>query len=298
MPTLRHLSVLASVLFLFSCNRSADSNLATDTDHAHMVDSAVTDKRADDRDLVYSVPDSITSAAYVPDTTNLSPEPDQPVKILIEGLFHKEEVWQGAEKKQWIGLLYRNGSYEIRPTTLQVKTVYDPVRDAQQANATDKKLISGRQVIGGDTSTLLFITGLAGIKPGAVDTAAYDSAVLKPGQKLPIRFKSKQFMLTAFGDSTRTDSTSSTYAYTSYGWRISGTKNGKKLEQVLAQDDTIDNSVYVLHWAGDLDHDGIPDLVADLSNQYNRMKFALYLSSKAEKGKLYKQVAVFESNRN
>ncbi|MFT2011533.1 hypothetical protein ACMA1I_22875 [Pontibacter sp. 13R65] len=293
MPTLRSFTVLLFLLPLLSCNKATD-NVATDTDHAHMVDTAQA-RTSEDYDFVYSIPDSVTATEFAVDTTNLSPEPDTPIKILVEGLFHKEEVWAGAESKDWIGLVFANGKYEIRNTSLQIEAAYDPVRDAEAVNEEGRKVISGRQVIGKDSSTLLFINGLDDIKPGTVDTAAYDSAVLKPGQQLPLRFKGKQFTLTAFGDSTLSDSTN--YSYKQYGWKIAGIKNGKKLEQVLSQDEMLDNSIYVLHWAGDLDRDGIPDLIADLSNQYNLMRFALFLSSKAEKGKLYKRVAVFESNR-
>ncbi|WP_187261455.1 hypothetical protein [Pontibacter beigongshangensis] len=297
MLPLRHFSVLLSLLLLNSCNRSADTIPATDTDHAHMVGTAQAAPASEDQDQVYSIPDSVAASAFAIDTTGLSPEPDQPIKILIEGLFHKEEVWAGAENKTWIGLIYANGRYETRSTTLQVETAYDPVRDAETVNAAGRKVISGRQVTGHDTTTLLFITGLSGVQTGTVDTAAFDTSVLKPGRELPLRYKGKTYTLAAFGDSTLTDSATHTYAYGQYGWKIRGTKNGKKIEQLIAQDDVLDNSIYVLHWAGDLDRDGIPDLITDLSNHHNLMKYALFLSSRAGKGELYKRVAVFESNR-
>ncbi len=63
----------------------------------------------------------------------------------------------------------------------------------------------------------------------------------------------------------------------------------------MAENEQFDDSIYVLLWAGDIDRDGIPDLLIDTSNHYNISTIALFLSSKADKGKLYKKVAIFET---
>ncbi|MCC9135992.1 hypothetical protein ACFSKU_16095 [Pontibacter silvestris] len=292
MHQLRHL-ILFLLISLAGCHSKPDAPQAPLTDHSHMIDtSAVANEEADTSGL-YSIQDTTAVAEFVVDTTNLTPEPNNPIKILLEGLYHKEEVWKGAEDKQWFGLFDKNGSYELRPTSLKVEPAFDPAVDATRVTEEGSKLISGRQVVGADTSTMVFITGLTNIEPGTVDTAAFDKNVIPINKEAVLSFKGKEYRIEAFGDSTLLET--GDYSYKNYGWRISGPKKGRLLKQVLSKDEEFQQSTYILYWAGDIDRDGIPDLIAELSNHYNTTRTALFLSSKAEKGKLYKKVAVFDT---
>ena len=64
------------------------------------------------------------------------------------------------------------------------------------------------------------------------------------------------------------------------------------------EDQRFKDSIYVMLWAGDLDRDGVPDLLLDLSNHYNISRYALYLSSMAGRDKLYKKAAEFKAEGN
>ncbi|WP_114782299.1 hypothetical protein [Botryobacter ruber] len=295
MPNLRLLCLFLLLLcYLPGCNTAPDTPEQPVTDHellTETMDSAAEEKEAATENII---PDSVALQSYAVDTTGLTPEPAAKIKILLEGVFHKEEIWQGAEKKQWLGLFDMQGSYELRPTTLDVKPAFDPVADARTAAATGQKVISGREVTGHEPNVMLFITGLPGYKAATIDTAAFAKNIIRPGEEIVLSFKNRQYHIQAFGDSMQVDS--SAYAYSNYGWKVSGTRKGKRLEQVLAQDEQLAGSVYVLHWAGDIDRDGIPDLIAELSAQPNRSRTALFLSSEADRGKLYKKVAAFESS--
>ncbi len=220
------------------------------------------------------------------DTSDLTPEPKTAVKLLMEGTFHKNEVWRGAEGKNWLGLFKDDKGYVLRPTTLRVTTVQDPVLDNQG-------VFSGREVTATEKDALFFITGMKPSAAGSIDTASFTRTTLAAGKQLTYTFKGKEYHIKAQGDSVQ--ASTGEYRYSRYGWVASGTKNGRKVEQLVAEDSSFDDSIYLLLWAGDLDRDGIPDLLLDLSNHYNVSRYVLLLSSHAEKGKLYKKVAVFEA---
>lgn len=279
---MRKLLLLALLPFL-GCKHTPEAPVNTDpTDHA--VTEEVEEEPAHNKDTTY--------ITYVIDTTDLSQEPETSLKLLLEGAFHKKEVWRGAEKKEWLGLFREDKHYVLQKTTLQIIPTFDPVADAKKQEE-GKRVISGREVVGEKPNTLFFINGLHKIKEGPIDTAEYNRVVIPAGKALQYTFKGKEYTIQAYGDSTKLPSNE--YSYQNYGWKVSGKKNGKKIEQTLSEDEFFEDSIYVLLWAGDLDRDGIPDLLLDLSNHFNVSRIALFLSSKAEKGNLYKKVAEFET---
>jgi hypothetical protein len=279
MPHPRLLPIFG-LLLLFSCNQNTETSPEALTDHMMLVEAV---DSAGEKEIADSA--SVPEAALVLDTTNLSPEPDTPLKLLLEGTFHKHEVWAGAEKKTWLGLFKEDGKYVLRPTTIQVNIVEDPVADSAGT-------LSGREVAA-DSNAVFLLTGLQPNKTGEVDTAVFNRAILPANKELTYTLKGREYRISSYGDSTQ--AATGEYAYQNYGWKVSGTKNGKVIEQKLAEDDHLTESIYVLLWAGDLDHDGIPDLLIDTSNHYNVSSYTLFLSSKADRGKLYKKVAVFET---
>ena len=285
---MRHLLFPLFLLCLAGCNSSTDKVTADKTDHTHLLDSATT-TAVETSDTTVS-PTEEELRHFAVDTTGLTPEPQAPVKILIEGRFHKQEVWQGAESKQWMGLVYQDSTFQLRPTHIRVLPFFDPVLDKRNA-----RVMSGREVKdAASDNALLFITGMAKLKPGPVDTASFSNAVVLPNTSLHLKFKGSTYTLEAIGDSIQ-DESSESYSLQNYSWKISGVKNGKKMSQELAHAQDFESAIYVLLWAGDLDRDGIPDLLADLSNHYNASEITLFLSSQADKGKLYKKVATFKS---
>lgn len=279
-------AILFLALSMAACNNSPDQSQADITDHTHLLET--------DTSLV-EAPDSATQPTddelqhYAPDTTDLSPEPNTAAKIMIEGRFHKHEVWQGAEQKSWMALVQEDSVFRLLPSHLQVSPFFDPVYDK------GRQVRSGREVRGELPNTLLFMTGIAKLQPTEVDTVSYPSQVILPNTAIDLRFKGKTYTLAASGDSIQQEGSES-YSVQNYKWTVTGSKNGRRISQELAADENFESAIYSLLWVGDLDRDGIPDLVADLSNHYNSSKITLFLSSTAEKGKLYRKVADFKTD--
>ncbi|RIJ41870.1 hypothetical protein [Pontibacter oryzae] len=277
---MRKIIYLFTLLSLFSCGpqtQQEPASLQHTTDH-EVLEQDTSIQQANSLEGVFSP---------TLDTLALSPAPATLWKLLMEGTYHKKEVFKGAERLEWFGLYFKDGNYTLEPTKVTVNVVKDPVAEKI------KGVLSGRQVISSLPDAAFLVAALKGIKAGTVDTARYSRTTMPANQQLNILFRNKEYTISAYADSTAADI--KTYTYTRYGWRIRGKRNGRMLTQTLAEDVDFEDSIYVLLWAGDLDRDGIPDLLIDLSNHYNVSRYTLFLSSLAEPGKLYKKAAVFET---
>ncbi|MBD1395919.1 hypothetical protein H9Q13_01975 [Pontibacter sp. JH31] len=273
------------MLTLVACNSKPNKAIENKTDHTQITD---TDAQSAENTDTITQPAEDELQHFAIDTTDLAPEPKTAVKLLTEGRFHKREVWQGVEKKQWLGLVFEDSTFRLRPVRIQVQPFFDPVNDK------GKQVMSGREVSSEFPNTLLLIAGIDQLKAGPVDTVGYPDQAILPNTAINLKYKGKTYTLEARGDSIK-DESSASYSIRNYSWKISGTKQGRKISQVLATDEDFESAIYVLLWAGDLDHDGIPDLLTDLSSHYNTSQVTLFLSSKADKGKLYKKVASFKT---
>ncbi|MCP2045179.1 hypothetical protein [Pontibacter sp. HSC-36F09] len=278
-------AILFLALSMVACNSSPDQSQADKTDHAHLVETDTSLAEAPDS---AKLPHDEELQHYIPDTADLSPEPNTAAKIMIEGRFHKHEVWQGAEQKSWMALVQQDSIFRLQPSHLQVTTFFDPVYDK------GRQVQSGREVRGEHQNTLFFVTGIAKLQESEIDTVGYSNQVILPNTAIDLRYKGETYTLSASGDSIQQEGSES-YSVQNYKWTVSGTKNGRRISQELASDENFESAIYVLLWVGDLDRDGIPDLLADLSNHFNATKVTLFLSSLADKGKLYKQVADFKT---
>lgn len=271
---------LLPLILLYSCNSQSHQDIASEQPH--------TDHEVLFEDTVSGKSDSL-EIAFSPtlDTLALSPAPATPWKLLMEGSYHKKEVFKGAGQLEWFGLYFKDGNYFLAPTKVNVKIVKDPVAEKV------KGVLSGRQVSSSMPGAAFLVSTRKGITEGIVDTATFTRTTLPASRQLTVAFGDKAYTISAYADSTTADN--KTYTYRTYGWRVQGKRKGRMLTQILSEDTNFEDSIYVLLWAGDLDRDGIPDLLIDLSNHYNISRYTLFLSSLAERGKLYKKAAVFET---
>jgi hypothetical protein len=72
---------------------------------------------------------------------------------------------------------------------------------------------------------------------------------------------------------------------------VEGNKNNQSIKQTLADIPFFDDKMVTFYWIGDLDQDGLPDFLVDLSHKYSYSMPTLFLSSKAENGELVKMIA-------
>ncbi len=71
---------------------------------------------------------------------------------------------------------------------------------------------------------------------------------------------------------------------------MEGERNGEFISQRIVSIDYFDDAMVEFHWVADLDMDGVPDFLIDLSHKYSYSLPTLYLSSNAGFGELVKDV--------
>lgn len=194
---------------------------------------------------------------------------------------------------EWFGI-YKMGTsddYELKKVQPILKPCHDPIFDSEEDS------LSGREVtIKEKTETpLLLLSGLA-LSEGKLETSFINNPrCLYPGDYIRFNMNNKEYALMATG----------TIEFDTAGRRlIPYIKNYKVLlvesmyHQPVVQEIISIDQLYAseevqpaVFFAGDIDRDGKPDLLYDLSTHYNVSNVTLFLSSKAAMGKLVKQVA-------
>ena len=80
------------------------------------------------------------------------------------------------------------------------------------------------------------------------------------------------------------------HAISNYEIVMEGERNGEFIEQRLVFIEFFDDAFVNFHWIADVDMDGIPDFLIDLSHKYSYSLPTLFLSSNAGIGELVKDV--------
>jgi hypothetical protein len=130
-----------------------------------------------------------------------------------------------------------------------------------------------------DGEALLLLAG-DGLEPGRIDTAWEQPRFLYPGETVPFQLGDQWFLLAA------------------YGRAVPGAHDTfvEEYRLVLSHESTKDTIAAFqrfgleghpeVRWAGDLDRDGRPDLLADLRTDYAGSRLVLFLSGGAGPGHL------------
>ena len=171
-----------------------------------------------------------------------------------------------ASSRPWIALVRGAKGSRLESVTVRAIPGQDP------CTGPDTTLALDRAVNG---EVLLLLAG-EGLKAGPVETAWVQGRFLYPGERVPLRLGDQWFSLTA------------------YGRALPGAHDTfvEEYRLVLSQDTIAAFKRFGLEgrpevrWAGDLDRDGKPDLVADLTTHYAGNRLVLFLSRGAEPGHL------------
>lgn len=210
----------------------------------------------------------------------VTPAAGQNVSLIETGTFHGDEV-SAKNGETWLGLYDLNGNYLLTPSVLTVETVFDPVVD------------SGDQATGasisvpGPADPLFLVRGKGFELERPVSAVVELTGKLNSAAGVTFRLGSGKYRLFVESESVGTDNfvSGKSTLYLSDG----------KVKQVLYQTDECDSCRWDLNWAGDIDSDGKPDLYLFVTHHYNVSIQKLFLSSRAENGKLVHEVAEFKT---
>ncbi len=223
-----------------------------------------------------------------PDTVVIPSEEAADVKasILTTGFFHGDEVEDDAAARQWWGLfLARDGSFYLNKTAIKQKHVYDAVLDEDENQAGSGWEISTP----GPDSCLLLFSGIRGLSAGRLDAAqGVHPQYLYPGEQWPFKLSGKSYSLKGEG-AVKTIGEEEKVVVNFRLW-LETTDNGQVRRQLLVARPSFDDAMIELLWVGDIDRDGRPDFVFNLSDHYNLTYIGLFLSSGAANEELVRFV--------
>ncbi len=219
------------------------------------------------------------------------------IKLLETGEgFHDAEV-DAKSDEIWLGLFQENDKFYLRSTKLKIKRVFDSIVDENEGKKTGKNvdvksktkplfLLKNAGVLEGEVSTLFRgVTWEEYFNDGEKSKLYSDDVltVLKKGFVQKYEFGGQKYELKVIE------------AKNKEGYKILAlVLENEETRQILhTQYDGDKHNLGTLFWVGDLDRDGKPDFYLDLFEGENVNNNVLFLSSKAEKGKLIKKVAYF-----
>ena len=191
-------------------------------------------------------------------------------EILFTGVFHGEEVTVRSGET-WLCLMSTKTGEELKICTINVKTVFDPIMDAN----------TGKEIsIRGGGDAILLVRNVPRLKPGPVRTLFFGAADLRPENTVWIGPGMRQGLGLRRGNLG---------PYSILFWE------GQARRQVLWDNLYNGDSPSRLNWAGDLDGDGKVDLLLDIGIHDASSRMALFLSSLAKEGAMVGLAGFFDS---
>lgn len=210
-----------------------------------------------------------------------TPIPDAKPRLIETGEFHDGEV-QVRTGETWLGLFVSPKSSELA----EVRVKISPVRDAEKSNSGR----SDQEVTVSDPRVPVFLVkNCPSLQPSRVQTVFSQNLQLSNQTDISLKLNDLTYRL-----HVRTADTSEGMFISNPDAQLILSLPGRKqVLYALKGHKTIQNPVWSLNWAGDIDGDGRLDLYVTVTDHYNIAEKRLYLSSPARGIRLVKNVASF-----
>ncbi|MCA9788449.1 MAG: hypothetical protein KC462_01700 [Cyanobacteria bacterium HKST-UBA05] len=217
------------------------------------------------------------------------PEMTDGVDLLMPGVFHGQEV-EAKSGERWWGLFETQDNdtsgkkqYELRQVAIEVDVVHDPLVDTEPGQN------SGKRVRVNEARQPIFLVQGDFFKPGPVNTVFEGVQFLYPGQQLAFSINEKPYFITSTG-AVDSPSPQEGIHLRDYSLML--------VDRTLAQEpdphdgipphvqpllssnelDVFDGDRPSVYWVGDLDRDGLPDVLLDQSNDDDVNMMTLFMS--------------------
>lgn len=268
------LTLTFAVFGLTACN---NSSRPTDTENkTPTVDtptSAVVNANTSDNDtMTYDY-------SYFPIDSTFS------TKVLTVGTFHGDEVWDNADKEKWFGLFHGKTGFYIAETKLKTQRVNDVIVDENENEKTGWEV----KTINKDTS-LILIEPLSFLTAHKVQQAVLAKEQIFPGDTLKISYLGIDYKIFATGGKKKVQDDPEYFDVWNYKLYLTATIKGQQHKSLLVAQPNFDDQMINLIFAGDIDGDGILDLIIDTSRHYNATSPTIYLSRPADNGEIVKPI--------
>ena len=150
-----------------------------------------------------------------------------------------------------------------------------------------------RQSGADDQNVKILISGLDFLESGGVYTVRDSEFQLHPGEDVVEEHEGTTHRFFAEGEVTTYDEYGD--VYTSYSLYVETERDGEKKTQLLVEQDAFDDSMISVLFIGDIDGDGILDIITDNTYHYNVSIPTLYLSRPAQGDEILKKVGEHQS---
>jgi hypothetical protein len=198
-------------------------------------------------------------------------------KVLTVGTFHSDEVGKNANKENWIGLFQSKTSFYLADTKIKTIRVYDPIADENEKDKTGWEVSTTNS-----EHAIILIEALDFLKPHQVIEAVLSKKQIFPGDTLQINYLGVNYILYATGEKKKVQADPEWFEVRNYKLYITATIKGKQHKSLLVAKPNFDDQMITLIFAGDIDGDGILDLIINNSRHYNVSSPTIYFSKPAQ----------------
>jgi hypothetical protein len=206
-------------------------------------------------------------------------------KVLTVGTFHDDEVWEGADKQKWFGLFHNKNGFYISETKLTIKRVFDEIVDENENERTGWEI----QTVNKDTSIIL-MGGLNTLTSHIIQQAILPKEQVFPGDTLRINYLGIDYKIYATGSKKKVQDDPEWFDVWNYKLYLEATIKGQLHTSLLIAQPNFDDEMINIMFAGDIDGDGVLDLIIDTSSDYNATSPTIYFSSPATNGEVVKPI--------
>lgn len=191
--------------------------------------------------------------------------PEAGVFVLAPGSFHGEEV-SAVNGEEWLGLYSTPDGFSLEAVSLVVESVHDPVLDRNGET-------SGIRVSAPHGKPVLFLRSEGNVFiPGPVSPVLMETELLSNGDYFQLT--DSEYLIVE-GDS------------------LAYSKDGLS-QNICSVYENLYGEGASIFWAGDLDGDGLNDLIVNDCAHYNIfINYRVFLSTFAPEGELLGEVAEF-----
>lgn len=211
-------------------------------------------------------------------------------QVLTVGKFHRDEVRRNADKQKWYGLFQNKSGFYLAQTSLRLTRVHDPVLDGNENEKTGWNVQTSI-----NDSAIILIEQLDYLSTRKVEQAVLSKNQLLPGDTLRIKYSGLDYTIYATGDKKRIQNTTEEFEVTNYKLYLTASIKGQHRQSLLVAHPNFDDQMITLIFAGDIDGDGILDLIIDTSRHYNARKPTIYFSKPAKNGEIVKPIGAHTS---
>lgn len=206
------------------------------------------------------------------------------MEIMEAGIHHGDEI-TAQSGETWWGLYPKGDGFELLPATITVEAIreYD----------NPPGMMTGKEVSVNDKrQPLILVKGLKNPSSGLIKTLFHGYRFLYPGQSEHFTIDKKiHVTICTFGTARPSEKNTWPPRVVDYSLCFSLGQQGSPLQEILKLPAVDEDGPPTLRWVGDLDRDGKPDFLMDLTHHYNLKVMTLFLSSEASNGQLAAKVA-------